>query len=296
MSAAVMKASTPSKAPSTPLAQSTPSTPQTGTWQHPRFNEIARRQNASTFSDRNVRSVIYNGSSLFGCWVAENLIASKYGIPSFPSSVCSVRSAAKLWSSRFPFLANSIAGFYPYPKYLYNLIRILLIINIFFALSPLLRPKDTLSDIPLTPAQRSLLGLPPAATPPTPGSTYITPPRYARSPAARGSAANTPISSSPLSGSPMSGRNSPVSGTPSKEGRGSPFSPNASPLLHKTFNNQRRSSYGSPSPLGRIGAEPGTPSPSGGGKASVGLNSKWLYEKGRATQGAGGGRLFSKLD
>jgi hypothetical protein len=89
MSAAVMKPSTPSKAPSTPLAQSTPSTPQTGTWQHPRFNEIARRQNASTFTDRNVRSVIYNGSSLFGCWVAEKLIASKYGNPSFHSSTYS---------------------------------------------------------------------------------------------------------------------------------------------------------------------------------------------------------------
>lgn len=74
----------------------------------------------------------------------------------------------------------------------------------------------------------------------------------------------------------------------------SPFSPNSSPLLHKTLT-QRRDSYGSPSPLkGRMG-EPGTPSP-GGGKASVGLNSKWLYEKGRMPQGANGTTLFSKRD
>ncbi|OBT67464.1 hypothetical protein VE03_03061 [Pseudogymnoascus sp. 23342-1-I1] len=272
MSASVMKLSTPSKAPSTPTAQTTPSTPQTGTWQHPRFAEIARRQNATTFSDRNVRSVVYNVGSLFLCWIGENFIQSK-----------------------LPAIVDLTSGLQPYPQYIYNLLRLLFLANITIAILPLLRPKDTLADIPLTPAQRSLLGLPASNTPPTPGSTYITPPRYARSPAPRNSGSN---SSSPLSGSPLSGRNSPINGTPGKEGRGSPFNPNASPLLHKTFNNQRRDSYGSPSPLGRVGSgEPGTPSPSGAGKASVGLNSKWLYEKGRRTsQGGSGGRLFNKLD
>ncbi|KAL5350404.1 hypothetical protein ACLOAV_003972 [Pseudogymnoascus australis] len=262
MSASAMKLSTPSKAPSTPTAQTTPSTPQTGTWQHPRFAEIARRQNATTFSDRHVRSVVYNIGSLLFCWIGENFIQS---------------------------------NLQPYPQYIYNLLRLLFLANILIAILPLLRPKDTLADIPLTPAQRSLLGLPASSTPPTPGSTYITPPRYARSPAPRNSGSN---SSSPLSGSPLSGRNSPINGTPGKEGRGSPYNPNASPLLHKTFNNQRRDSYGSPSPLGRVGSgEPGTPSPSGAGKASVGLNSRWLYEKGRRTsQGGSGGRLFNKLD
>ena len=167
------------------------------------------------------------------------------------------------------------------------------------AISPLLKPKDTLSDIPLTPAQRNLLGLPPSNIPPTPGSTYVTPPRYARSPATR-SVTNTPRENSPLSNS-VNGRNSPLgasynNGTPSKEtGRASPFSPNqVSPLLQRTFSNQRRDSFGGSSPgngmFGRIG-EPGTPSPSGGAKASVPLNNKWLYDKGRTSQGAGG-RLF----
>lgn len=292
MSRVVARISTPTKPPSTPTAQTTPSTPQTGTWQHPRFAEIARRQNATTFSDRNIRSVVYNAGSLFLCWVGEKSIHSQYAAPPV---FCSCRTSVNLCTFSLPSLVQLVANLSPYPSYLYNILRLILVMNILIALSPLLRPKDTLSDIPLTPAQRSLLGLPATATPPTPGSTYITPPRYARSPAPRNSASNTPISSSPLSGSP-SGRNSPINGTPSKEGRGSPFSPNASPLLHKTFNNQRRSSYGSPGPLGRIGAEPGTPSPSGGGKASVGLNNKWLYEKGRASQGAGGGRLFNKLD
>lgn len=253
----------------TPQDRSTPSTPQTGSWEHPRLGEITRRQNATTFGDRNVRRVIYNGSTLFICWVLEKFLRAK-----------------------LPVVFKTFEPLQPWPTYLYYFLRFVFAYNIFMAFWPLLRPKDDLSDIPLTPAQRSLLGLPPASAPPTPGSTYITPPRYARSPVPRNSASNSPRGGSPLSGSP---RDSPMNGTPSKEGRGSPFSPGASPLLQKSFNNQRRGSYGSPSPLGRIGAEPGTPSPSGGGKASVGLNSKWLYEKGRAPGGAGG-RLFTKLD
>lgn len=82
-----------------------------------------------------------------------------------------------------------------------------------------------------------------------------------------------------------------MGGTPSKLGRESPFSPNqASPLLHKTFSNQRRDSGAgmNSSLFGRM--DPGTPSP-GSAKASVALNNKWLYEKGRSSQGAGG-RLF----
>lgn len=57
----------------------------------------------------------------------------------------------------------------------------------------------------------------------------------------------------------------------------------------------RRSSYGSPSPLGpglggsvlggSVFGAPSTPSPTAGRGASVGLNSKWLYEKGRRDSG-----------
>ncbi|KFY32821.1 hypothetical protein V495_08693, partial [Pseudogymnoascus sp. VKM F-4514 (FW-929)] len=129
MSAPVMRLSTPSKAPSTPTAQTTPSTPQTGTWQHPRFAEIARRQNATTFSDRNVRSVVYNAGSLILCWIGENFIQSK-----------------------LPSLVELTSSLQPYPSYIYNLLRLLFLANITIAILPLLRPKDTLADIPLTPA------------------------------------------------------------------------------------------------------------------------------------------------
>jgi nucleoporin POM34 len=166
-------------------------------------------------------------------------------------------------------------------------VRFVLLLNILINLSPLVRGKDDLSDIPLTPAQRALLGLAPSATPPTSGSQYITPPRYPRS--------STPLSTTPnskYSGSPGSGRPTPNQGSPSK---GSPFSPNASPLLHKAMGGVgRRSSYGSPSPLGpgTFGMAPSTPTPSGAGKGSgVGLNNKWLYEKGRRSSGTA--HLFS---
>lgn len=75
---------------------------------------------------------------------------------------------------------------------------------------------------------------------------------------------------------------------------GSPFSPGAGPLLQKAMgggmSGSRRHSYGSPSLLGpgasRINLPdvPGTPSPAA--KApTVGLNSKWLFDKGRRNSG-----------
>jgi nucleoporin POM34 len=172
---------------------------------------------------------------------------------------------------------------------------------------PLIRRPDDISDIPLTPAQRRLLGLPPSDTPPPPGSTYVTPPRYARS--RTNSPAGSPLSGSPLSGkgvsaaatgsggraSPLQG-GSPASGTPGRNN--SPFSPNASPLLHKTLGGglgtRRSGSFGATANSVFAGDESlsGIPSPSPkNGKASVGLNSRWLYEKGRGS--GGNGRLFS---
>lgn len=170
------------------------------------------------------------------------------------------------------------------------LISCLLIYNIIVAALPAMRPKDELSDILLTPTQRGLLGLDPRTTsPPIPGTQYITPPRYSPSP--------TPRNSSPLSrvssngSSPGSRKNSPGTG---RQPSDSPFSPSPSPLWHKAVGSargsSRRNSYGSPSPLapsnsrdlGILGA-PSTPSPSTGRGASVGLNSRWLYERGRGS-------------
>lgn len=149
-------------------------------------------------------------------------------------------------------------------------------LNIVLALLPLFRPEDTLADIPLTPSQRKLLNLPPSATAPTPNAAYSTPPRYSRTPSVGGSVASSASSRASLAANASH----------------SPYSPGPSPLQGKGFRPAlagRRSSFGSPSPLGGGAGvkifETLSPSPSGK-RTSVGLNSKWLYEKGRRSSGS----------
>ena len=171
------------------------------------------------------------------------------------------------------------------------LLRMVLLWNIATALMPLARQKDEVTDIALTPSQRALLGLDPNATPPTtPGTQYVTPPRYPRS--------RTPINGTPASrgsssaNSPRSRNGSPVSG--GKQVNDSFFSPSASPLWRGMggARGERRHSYGLASPLGLPSGSkemsvfaPSTPSPSGGKAVSVPLNSRWLYERGRSSSG-----------
>lgn len=173
----------------------------------------------------------------------------------------------------------------PYGSYMVIACRLILLYNIAYACTPLIRQKDDLSDIPLTPTQRKLLGLAPSSSPQTPGSQYITPPRFPRS---------TPRSSERATvGSSLSGRSSPRGGSPS----GSPYSPVPSPLLQKAVsgNATRRLSFGTPSPLSssRVASDssleqsklPSTPTPTSGSRASVQLNNRWLFERGRSSPG-----------
>ena len=270
--------------PSTPVAQSTPSssTPATGTWRHPKLDEIVRRQNASNFTAANVKKITYNAAGLAVIFFIGKILWHLYAYPLPPDNQMLTRI-----SLPGLFLPGKV---FAYAGWVYYIIQLVFVFNIMMACMPLLRTTDEITDIALTPAQRKLLGLPPISAPPTPGSQYVTPPRYART---------TPVGGSPgargsYSGSPLSGKGSPNAST-----TGLPFSPNSSPLLQKAMgggmNGTRRASYGSPSPLGpslsRVGSEtPGSPSPaskSGG----LGLNSKWLYDKGRRNSGSS--RLYS---
>jgi nucleoporin POM34 len=203
--------------------------------------------------------------------------------------------------------SNSIDDLYrsslhqlPLANLLLPLLRIYLLCAIGYFLSPLWRPKDDMSDIDLTPMQRQLLGLPPSSAPPTPGSAYITPPRYTRStPQSSGSRAaifgSSPFdrstSGSPISGSPLAGR-----------GTGSPYglsgygtSPaNGSPLVRKAVEGRRWSAGGSGLRDSIRGSElgsPDSPSPTAQRGASVSLNSKWLYQRGKGSPG--GRALYS---
>ncbi|KAK3905320.1 nuclear pore complex component-domain-containing protein [Staphylotrichum tortipilum] len=252
-----------------------------GNWKHPRLAEIARRQSKNTFSERNIRQVIYNAAALVAIGLVRQVV-----VPLVPS-----------W-----LIPPSIQLYTPY---LHLSLLLIPLLNILLALLPLVRPKDDLADIPLTPSQRKLLGLVPTSSRPgTPDSAYSTPPRYSRTPSLAGS----PASIKSYASSPLAGAGSPASGqyssprfnsaSPSKLAPGGQYSPSpVSPLLHKAVNGgARRGSFGSTSPLGAStgssvfgGDGPSTPTPAAGKRSSVSLNNKWLYEKGRRGSGSGWG-------
>jgi len=197
-----------------------------------------------------------------------------------------MRTAAKCHS--FPGFFQTGKTFQQYSSWAYYLCSAIFVYNIIVACLPLMRTPDEVNDIALTPAQRKLMGLAPSSAPPTPGSSYITPPRYARTPTPM---SNSPSSKDRYSESPSGRRDSPREGSVT----GSPFSPGASPLLQKAvgggYNSSRRNSYGSGSPLAfgvsrsTISETPPTPTPSGSKGSSLALNSKWLYEKSRRNSG-----------
>lgn len=212
--------------------------------------------------------------------------------------------------------------------------RLMLVANIVVSLRqgiPYIARQDNIEDIPLTPSQRSLLGLPPSTKTTQAGSPlaaspgYITPPRYHRrlsnnatpSSTLNGTATADPssadrrsisgnYSASPLSTSRYTLGFSPSPSAPqtqpfNRTGRtasGSPFSPSASPLLHKAIDRQRRQSQdfelGRSTGLGRststkdAAVERGSPVP----RARKGVNFKWLYDQ-NYSFGSGGGRGLS---
>lgn len=169
--------------------------------------------------------------------------------------------------------------------------------NIALALYPLARSPDPVEDIPLTPGQRKLFGLPPSSRAATPDAQYSTPPKYKRTPIM----SNSPVGRGSNANSPLSGKGSGNGIESDLAGSfyGSSYGP-SSPLIQKAMGDGsggfRRRSYGSASPLGgstsKLMAEaPGSPSPSPARNPSVGLNSKWLYDKERRNSGSA--RLYT---
>lgn len=186
------------------------------------------------------------------------------------------------------------------PTYAFLALRAILLGNIGLWLAPLYRKPDTCEDIPLTPTQRKLFGLPPLSRPATPQEKEqcVTPPRYARSasgtPRSTTSSLQAEVSGSPLD---MSGRRSSFPASPAFR------SPSGSPAsgLHSRHGSgeRRRLSYtanrSSPLSISEFDASGSVNTPTKtNNRASVGLNSKWLYEKGKANGSAWGtGSLFS---
>lgn len=68
-------------APSTPKATLAALSPSEGSgtpgkWRHPQLSEIVRRQNAATFSDKDVKRLVWNGGALLMSWVFGNSLKS----------------------------------------------------------------------------------------------------------------------------------------------------------------------------------------------------------------------------
>ncbi|TFB02401.1 Nucleoporin POM34 [Trichoderma ghanense] len=260
----------------TPVKQSAPATASEspGTWRHPRLDEITRRRDATNFSEKNVRRIVYNIVALLAMWSLQLLAKLNVDAQMFPKS-------ARLYLG----WAWFVAQFIPF-------------IQIGMACLPLIRPKDELADIPLTATQRKLLGLNPSVAAHTPEVNISTPPKYSRTPSIAGSVG----SRAGFPNSPLEGRGDPVSNALSQSFSGSvsQFSPIGSPLLQSVNSaGHRRSSFGTPGSFGNpisgsFGAstsssilpDPASPSPSAGKRTSIGLNSKWLYEKGRRSSGS----------
>ncbi|KAJ4986539.1 nuclear pore complex component [Stagonosporopsis vannaccii] len=257
-------------APATPQTPG-PQTPQlhtpNGSWKHPKFEEITRRQYATTFDEHNVKVVVANAALLAASFCA-NAVTAKVKLLDYAATP-----------------VNALIQHTPYSEWGILAVRLFFAVNILNAFLPLVRRyyPDDIADIPLTPSQRTSMGLKPSASSQTPGSSYaspayVTPPRYSRS---------TPRSSFSNHGErPLLGSGSPAASL----GR-STSNTSYSPGLGSSAN--KRSSYGGGSPFnsslfGDSGSStgPGTPTPATG-KASVGLNNKWLYEKRRDSPRSG---------
>ncbi|PSR80586.1 nuclear pore complex component-domain-containing protein [Coniella lustricola] len=255
----------------TPSAKSMPQTIESpGNWQHPRIEEITRRQNATVFTSDNVKTIVYNIAALFVVRFLQR-INDDFG----PRTLHTPDTRPAVW-------------------WAFCVVYMLPALNIVIACLPLVRRKDDLSDIPLTPAQRQLLNLPPSSKAPTPDAVYSTPPRYSRTPSIRSSTSKLGgndsqsnyeimfVGSSSYGGSINSATASPLLAY-NRQQPPNPFKPrhaiqtsSLSPATAKLLN-QSTASFAS----SIFSRTPASPSPAGGKTISVGLNNKWLYERGR---------------
>jgi len=62
---------------STPVKKTPQITESPGNWKHPRLAEIIRRQNATVFTEANVRTIGYNIAA-FGLVLTAKLLGTKY--------------------------------------------------------------------------------------------------------------------------------------------------------------------------------------------------------------------------
>ncbi|KAF3927228.1 hypothetical protein ABW20_dc0106444 [Dactylellina cionopaga] len=273
-----------------PKGQGTP-----GSWKHPKFDEILRRQDARSLSDRRLSQALKNSSALIVSFIVTYFF--------YHSPIYSSLPKNDFFDIIYILVAFSING-----------VRFLFVYNIFDAIFGTIRGPDPMIDIPLTPDQRSTLSLPPTpnsiVVAPVAAETshYITPPRYNKSsplpsPANR---ASTPTPSTPNNRTfaNISGISaiSAISGKPRVTSTGSPVGPGQNLLTSPGSFRSPSPVFNTPSPYKPIGAGMdkrngfSTPMSGNGRQALIGQGSligsggtngspsvvasgKWLYEQ-----------------
>ncbi|KAF4512930.1 hypothetical protein G6O67_000258 [Ophiocordyceps sinensis] len=80
-----------------------------GTWRHPRLNEITRRRNAATFSEKNVRRIACNVIALLVMWSLQLLARLKVDLQMFSSTFSYYMGWAWFAMQLLPFIQIGLA-------------------------------------------------------------------------------------------------------------------------------------------------------------------------------------------
>jgi nucleoporin POM34 len=220
---------------------STPSEVPTGSWEHPSLKDIRRR---TVNKELVLRKVLVNIAVLISIYLLGRL-AKRGGGGSLSVYVDWIKSQGPILST---VMTYGHVG-----------LQLLCFFNVVVGLSQIFQPPERFDDLPITPSQRKLLGLPDS---PNSAKSSPSPPRYLKSsPQARVSPRPSPLSkssSSPLSkgsavfNTPSKSANNSNTNTPSKQTNGlsnnSPNSATATPFtptgryLYMTDSPNRRSS------------------------------------------------------
>ncbi|KAK9464363.1 nuclear pore complex component-domain-containing protein [Lipomyces arxii] len=150
--------------PQTPKTAQTPKTVQTptprdvptGEWRHPALDAVNAQTLKTGFTQQTSRKMFLNAVALVVYYSGVRLAAK-------------VLFLQELWTGNVKFAKNM--------RYIGIMLQLLFLWNIIDGLIRLVRPKDQLTDVPLTPTQRKLMGLDPGPNTPI---TPITPPKYVK--------------------------------------------------------------------------------------------------------------------
>ncbi|KAJ8099308.1 nuclear pore complex component-domain-containing protein [Lipomyces tetrasporus] len=140
---------------------SLPATPKEipkGEWRHPAFDQLHDRVGKTEFTQATSRKMFLNALA----WLVYSVVLSWLKKWNWMQ---------ELWAMDEKFARNM--------TYIGTILQMLFLWNIVDGLIRLLRPRDKLEDIPLTPNQRKLMGLDVNVTTSSPGKP-LTPPKYVK--------------------------------------------------------------------------------------------------------------------